>query len=159
MRDQIKAQVLGALPSEVHEARKTAAQCTAAIAVIELPQKQWGPVIEELCNRITGDHGNNHVKQSSLEALGYICEEIVRHARAAYGVDGVGVIAAGEGSIRSGALKRLPPPLPHTLGSHPPHLATHWFGRDYPSENESFPWPTSWRARRRRAVLHSASIT
>ena len=75
------AQVLGALASPQQSARHTAAQVVAAVAVIELPQGQWAELIQGLVNNVTTTQ-NDFLKQSSLEALGFICEEIVRSSRA-----------------------------------------------------------------------------
>jgi len=74
-RGSIKQTVLGCLASTAQQARHTAAQVVAAVGVIELPQSQWPDLIQGLVNNVTTS-GNDHLKQSSLEALGYICEEI-----------------------------------------------------------------------------------
>jgi len=74
-RNQIKAGVLQTLPSPVANARHTAAQVAAAIALIELPQNQWPELIGGLVANVTSSD-NDHAKQSSLETLGFICEEI-----------------------------------------------------------------------------------
>ena len=65
------------LASAQAKARHTAAQAVAAIATIDLPHNQWPELIQGLVNNVTNTN-NAYVKQSSLEALGYICEEIVR---------------------------------------------------------------------------------
>lgn len=74
-RSQIKTTVLGCLASPLQAARHTAAQVVAAVGVIELPQNQWPELVQGLVNNVTTS-GNDQLKQSSLEALGYICEEI-----------------------------------------------------------------------------------
>ena len=74
-RGQIKQTILGCLASQQSTARHTAAQVVAAIGVIELPQNQWPDLIQGLVNNVTTS-GNDPLRQSSLEALGYICEEI-----------------------------------------------------------------------------------
>ena len=72
----IKAKVLAALGSPQNQARHTAAQVVAAIAVIELPGGvEWPDLIAGLVKNVT-DSGNHFLKQSSLEALGFVCEEI-----------------------------------------------------------------------------------
>lgn len=67
--------MLGTLGSSVKAARHTAAQAVSAMATIDLPHNQWPELIQGLTTNVT--HApNGFVKQSSLEALGYICEEI-----------------------------------------------------------------------------------
>ena len=67
--------MLGTLGSSVKEARHTAAQAVSAMATIDLPHNQWPELIQGLVTNVT-QAPNGFVKQSSLEALGYICEEI-----------------------------------------------------------------------------------
>eukprot|EP00966_Prymnesium_polylepis_P003917 89563-Prymnesium_polylepis.1 len=71
------AQIMQTLPSPVQQARHTAAQVVAAIALIEIPENQWPELITSLVANVTTS-GNDAAKQSSLETLGFICEEIVR---------------------------------------------------------------------------------
>ncbi|GMN31435.1 hypothetical protein TIFTF001_003253 [Ficus carica] len=75
---QIKACLLRTLGSPVHEARSTASQVIAKVAGIELPLKHWPELIETLLS-------NTHLvpalaRQSTLETLGYICEEVSSEA-------------------------------------------------------------------------------
>ncbi len=74
-RDAVKGSALGALASPVASARHTAAQVVAAIAVIELPAGMWPELVAGLVNNVT-QTGNDCLKQASLEALGFVCEEI-----------------------------------------------------------------------------------
>jgi importin subunit beta-1 len=74
-KNQIKDAVMAALSSSHAGARHTAAQVLAAIGFIDLPNGQWPELIEKLVANVTPT-STNAVKQSSLEALGYICEEI-----------------------------------------------------------------------------------
>eukprot|EP01118_Nematostelium_gracile_P005236 TRINITY_DN1640_c0_g1_i1.p1 TRINITY_DN1640_c0_g1~~TRINITY_DN1640_c0_g1_i1.p1 ORF type:complete len:873 (-),score=271.61 TRINITY_DN1640_c0_g1_i1:208-2763(-) len=75
IRNQVKLGVLATLPSPERAARATAAQVVAKIAVIELPKNLWPELIPQLLSNM-GSQESEAVKQSSLEALGYICEEI-----------------------------------------------------------------------------------
>ena len=52
-------------------------QATAQIALAELPEGQWKEVIQGLATPVIQNNPNVFLKESSLEALGYICEEIV----------------------------------------------------------------------------------
>lgn len=74
-RGEIKSKVLGCLASPAQQARHTAAQVVSAVGIIELPQQAWPELIQGLTNNVTTS-GNDPLKQSSLEAIGYICEEI-----------------------------------------------------------------------------------
>lgn len=73
IRAKIKQLITETLGSPEREARHTAAQVMANIAHIELPLNQWPDLIQLLLQNMQKD---DNTKQSSLEALGYICEEI-----------------------------------------------------------------------------------
>nr|GEX42429.1 importin subunit beta-1 [Tanacetum cinerariifolium] len=74
VKTQIKTCLLQTLTSPVHEARSTASQVIAKVAGIELPQKQWSELIGSLLSSI--HQVPVHVKQATLETLGYLCEEV-----------------------------------------------------------------------------------
>ncbi|URD72966.1 importin subunit [Musa troglodytarum] len=74
VKAQVKACLLQTLSSPVPDARSTASQVIAKIAGIELPQKQWPELIGSLLSNI--HQLQPHVKQATLETLGYICEEV-----------------------------------------------------------------------------------
>ena len=62
---------------QVGEVRHTAAQVVAKIAAIELPQRQWPELISGLlANMGAGEPANEGLKRATLEALGYVCEEM-----------------------------------------------------------------------------------
>lgn len=71
-----------ALASTAVQARQAAAQVVAKVAAIELPRGQWTDLIDALTANVTNSP-SDLLKQAALETLGYICEEIVRRARAA----------------------------------------------------------------------------
>ena len=71
----IKQAVLACLGSPISQGRHTAAQVVAAIGILELPQNQWPELIQGLVSNVT-QSGNDFLKQSSLEAIGFICEEV-----------------------------------------------------------------------------------
>ncbi|KAK9672419.1 hypothetical protein RND81_12G099400 [Saponaria officinalis] len=74
VKSQIKAFLLQSLTSHVHDARSTASQVIAKVAGIELPEKQWPELIASLLGSI--HQLPPHVKQATLETLGYLCEEV-----------------------------------------------------------------------------------
>ncbi|KAL2542279.1 Importin subunit beta-1 [Abeliophyllum distichum] len=75
VESQIKACLLQTLASPVPDARSTASQVIAKVAGIELPQKKWPELIGSLLSNI--HQVPPHVKQATLETLGYMCEEII----------------------------------------------------------------------------------
>ncbi|KAL2556263.1 Importin subunit beta-1 [Forsythia ovata] len=75
VKSQIKVCLLQTLSSPVPDARSTASQVIAKVAGIELPKKQWPELIGSLLTNI--NQVPPHVKQATLETLGYMCEEVV----------------------------------------------------------------------------------
>lgn len=74
VKAQVKGCLLQTLSSHVSDARSTASQVIAKIAGIELPHKQWPELIGSLLSNI--HQRQPHVKQATLETLGYLCEEV-----------------------------------------------------------------------------------
>ncbi|XP_076905507.1 importin subunit beta-1-like [Bidens hawaiensis] len=75
-RSQVKGLLLNTLGSSVSEAGHTAAQVIAKIASIEIPRKEWPELIGSLLGNMTQQDKPASLKQATLEALGYACEEI-----------------------------------------------------------------------------------
>ncbi|KAI5065929.1 hypothetical protein GOP47_0018553 [Adiantum capillus-veneris] len=75
---QIKRALLSTLSSSVVDARHTSSQAIAKVAAIELPQGQWPELIGILLTNMGGTAAEHppHLKQSTLETLGYVCEEV-----------------------------------------------------------------------------------
>lgn len=78
VKSQIKGCLLQTLSSPVSEARSTSAQVIAKIAGIELPQGRWPELIKVLLLNMGGPQVESpaHLKQATLETLGYVCEEV-----------------------------------------------------------------------------------
>ncbi|CEJ02610.1 hypothetical protein RMCBS344292_16610 [Rhizopus microsporus] len=75
LRNQIKQGVLQGLASPKKSVGSIAGQVIAAIAEIELPLNAWPDLITTmLANIQTTD---STLKQSTLQAIGYVCEAIV----------------------------------------------------------------------------------
>lgn len=74
IKAQIKTTVLKTLGAAEKEARHTAAQVIAKIGLIELPRNLWPELIQALL--VNMQQVDDNIKQATLEALGYICEEI-----------------------------------------------------------------------------------
>lgn len=66
---------MGALGTETSRP-SSAAQCVAYIAVAELPQGQWPGLIHTLVNNVVEKNSTEMEKEATLEAIGYICQEI-----------------------------------------------------------------------------------
>lgn len=71
-----KLQVLDTLGTETDK-RSSAAQCVAYIACAELPHRLWPDLISRLTNNVINVSSTEMMKQATLEAVGYICQEIV----------------------------------------------------------------------------------
>lgn len=54
----------------------TAAQLIAAIAAVDVPLGLWPDMIPVLLSNVTNNPNNPNLKRASLEAIGYVCEEI-----------------------------------------------------------------------------------
>ncbi|XP_072978367.1 importin subunit beta-1-like [Typha angustifolia] len=74
VKSQVKECLLQTLSSPVPDARSTASQVIAKVAGIDLPQKQWPELIHSLLSNI--HQLQPHVKQATLDTLGYLCEEV-----------------------------------------------------------------------------------
>ncbi|KAJ0961102.1 hypothetical protein J5N97_000917 [Dioscorea zingiberensis] len=74
VKNKIKGCLLQTLSSPVPDARSTSSQVIAKIAGIELPLNLWPELISSLLSNI--NQPKPHVKQATLETLGYICEEV-----------------------------------------------------------------------------------
>ena len=61
---------------QVLEAGHTAAMVIPKIAIVELPRQEWTDLIPTLLHNMGTDGGRAGIKQCTLEALGYVCEEI-----------------------------------------------------------------------------------
>lgn len=77
-RAQIKAVSLTVLRSPTAQAAHAGAQVVARIGAMELQTKQWPGLLEQLLSNMAATDATdcNLVKTVTLEALGYICEEL-----------------------------------------------------------------------------------
>ncbi|KAH9556956.1 hypothetical protein CY35_07G060100 [Sphagnum magellanicum] len=78
VKTQIKSALSQTLDSVVPDARHTSAQVIAKIAAIELPQGEWPELVGSLLANMGGSQVEKpaHLKQATLETLGYVCEEV-----------------------------------------------------------------------------------
>ncbi|PSC75516.1 importin subunit beta-1-like [Micractinium conductrix] len=75
MKKQVKANLLATLGTQ-GDAGHTAALVIAKVAAIELPRKEWPELIAALLSNISAQPSTKELRQSTLETLGYTCEEL-----------------------------------------------------------------------------------
>lgn len=78
IRGYIKNNILTALGSEGYRP-SAAAQCVQCVAVVELPRNLWTDLMQVLVNNVTSPSSTEMVKEATLEAIGYICQDIQDH--------------------------------------------------------------------------------
>eukprot|EP01101_Sappina_pedata_P006992 TRINITY_DN3600_c0_g1_i1.p1 TRINITY_DN3600_c0_g1~~TRINITY_DN3600_c0_g1_i1.p1 ORF type:complete len:857 (-),score=363.05 TRINITY_DN3600_c0_g1_i1:28-2598(-) len=76
LRNQLKTTFFTACNSGSRDVRSQASQVVARVALIELPKAQWPDLIQALLANMTNPASSSDLKQSTLEILGYICEDI-----------------------------------------------------------------------------------
>uniref|UniRef100_A0A2K5PJD0 Importin N-terminal domain-containing protein n=1 Tax=Cebus imitator TaxID=2715852 RepID=A0A2K5PJD0_CEBIM len=72
---EVKNYVLQTLGTETYQP-SSASQCVAGIACAEIPVNQWPELIPQLVANVTNPNSTEHMKESTLEAIGYICQDI-----------------------------------------------------------------------------------
>ncbi|VDN00908.1 unnamed protein product [Thelazia callipaeda] len=75
VRNFVKENVLRTLGTEPFRP-SIAAQCVAAIACAEMPGRTWPDLINRLKESVISSTNNEILREASLEALGYICQDI-----------------------------------------------------------------------------------
>ncbi|CAF1234582.1 unnamed protein product [Adineta ricciae] len=75
IRAHVKNNCFNALGTETSKPSQ-AAQCVGYIACAELPRGQWRDLIERLVANVTTVGRPDNIREASLEALGYICQDI-----------------------------------------------------------------------------------
>lgn len=75
IRTTIKSQVLQSLGTETTKP-SSAASCVAGIASAELPLQLWPELMEQLCSVTLKPESSEPLKEASLEAIGYICQDL-----------------------------------------------------------------------------------
>ena len=73
-----KTKAWSAWAVQVQVARHTAALVIAKVAAIELPNGQWTELVATLLANMGQQPPNSGLRQATLEALGYVCEEMGR---------------------------------------------------------------------------------
>ena len=75
VRAYVKTNVVESLGTEGARPSQ-AAQCVAGIAGVELERGEWAEVIPALVAKVTGPGSTETAKEASLEALGYVCQDL-----------------------------------------------------------------------------------
>ncbi|XP_057303593.1 importin subunit beta-1-like [Hydractinia symbiolongicarpus] len=75
VRNAVKTQVFQALGTETAKP-SSAASCISGIASAELPHNLWPDLMNSLCNNAASESSSEQVKEATLEAIGYICQDI-----------------------------------------------------------------------------------
>ena len=57
----------------------SAASCIAGIASAELPHNLWPDLLNNLCLNTSNEGSSDTLKEATLEAIGYICQDIVSY--------------------------------------------------------------------------------
>ncbi|XP_055376339.1 importin subunit beta [Condylostylus longicornis] len=74
-KEYIKKNILGSLGTE-NARPSSAAQCVAYVAIAELPIGNWNQLISTLVNKVVSEVSSEMEREASLEAIGYICQDI-----------------------------------------------------------------------------------
>ncbi|XP_013386092.1 importin subunit beta-1 [Lingula anatina] len=75
VRTYVKKNILETLGTE-QTRPSSAAQCVAYVACTELPNGQWPDLMAVLVQNVTNATSTEMMKESTLEAIGYICQDI-----------------------------------------------------------------------------------
>lgn len=75
-KEQIRAQLLQSLCSVEREVRRAAAIAIGALAVEDVPKQQWPSLLPSFYQLVTGAEFSEGTKEATLEACGYMCEEL-----------------------------------------------------------------------------------
>lgn len=72
----VKGSLLMTLGSPVPDAHRSSSQVIAKVASIEIPRQEWPELIVSLLGNMTKPDATPSLKQATLDAIGYVCEEI-----------------------------------------------------------------------------------
>lgn len=76
LRQHVRDALLSTLSTESPDVRHTCAMVVAKVAAIDLPRKEWPALIQTLLNNMSAQPVSTGTRQATLEAMGYICEEM-----------------------------------------------------------------------------------
>lgn len=106
-KDQVKAGLLQVLLSPVRTVYHTGAQVVAAFGAVDVAANQWPSLLPTLFHNVSAPDAPIHAKISSLEALGYLCEEMDPSAVEKNVVDVIlNTIVGGMGADRDDEIRK-----------------------------------------------------
>ncbi|CAM0872726.1 unnamed protein product [Alopecurus aequalis] len=76
IKSHVKGSLLMTLGSPVSDAHRSSSQVIAKVASIEIPRQEWPELIVNLLGNMTKPDAPPSLKQATLDAIGYVCEEI-----------------------------------------------------------------------------------
>ncbi len=76
LRQAVRDALLATLASDAADVRHTAAMVLAKVAAIDLPRREWPQLIPALLANMSAQPVNTGTRQATLEAMGYVCEEM-----------------------------------------------------------------------------------
>eukprot|EP00195_Chlamydomonas_chlamydogama_P009742 CAMPEP_0202900576 /NCGR_PEP_ID=MMETSP1392-20130828/11916_1 /ASSEMBLY_ACC=CAM_ASM_000868 /TAXON_ID=225041 /ORGANISM="Chlamydomonas chlamydogama, Strain SAG 11-48b" /LENGTH=865 /DNA_ID=CAMNT_0049586993 /DNA_START=281 /DNA_END=2875 /DNA_ORIENTATION=+ len=76
LKQHVRDALASTLHSETPDVRHTAAMVLAKVAAIDLPRKEWPTLIQTLLNNMGAQPPVVGTRQATLEAMGYVCEEM-----------------------------------------------------------------------------------
>lgn len=79
IRNAIRDLATQSLGSPTKPVRQAGASIVAAIAAIDIPRNAWPNLLPAIVNNITTAASTTALKESSFNALGYICEKVGQH--------------------------------------------------------------------------------
>ena len=100
-KEEIKQMILGALGTltinGTYQRPSGTAQLIAAVAGLELPNKNWDSILPWLSEQITkpDNEQNTTLKEASLETIGYICQDVAQEYVESYTSDVLTAIVHG----------------------------------------------------------------
>ena len=127
-REHVKACLMNALVAKEPPVRRAVSQCIGKIASVELPANRWPKLLQDLCSACMSPQET--LRETALETLGYICEEVNAEALGANLNNVLSVIvgnvtqqtnSATTHKAALGALQMMLPMLGHIFRSPTPN--------------------------------------
>jgi importin subunit beta-1 len=126
----VKELTLNTLSAQDVRAGQSAAQVITVIAQIELPRNEWPDLMPTLVQNVGS--GSDHLKQSSLATLGFICEEKDHDLRPALAAHSNAILTA----VVQGARRDEPNPDVRNAALQALADATDFIGSNMGNEGE-----------------------
>jgi importin subunit beta-1 len=76
VKSRIRDSLLATLRASLPDVRHTAAMAVAKVAAIDLPRGEWPGLVAALLANMSASPPDHGARQATLQALGYVCEEM-----------------------------------------------------------------------------------